>query len=53
MLKQPVENAIIAATVGDQIGYRADLEAMELRELDEIRKPRHRPVIIHDLANDR
>src|SRR5262249_9570039 len=29
----------------------ADLEAVQLREGDEIRQPRHRAIVVHDLAD--
>ena len=41
-----------AAAVGDEIGDRADLDRVRLREHDQLAHPRHRAVVVHDLADD-
>ncbi len=41
-----------AAAVGDQVGDRAELEVVALREGDQIGQAGHRAVVIHDLADD-
>ncbi len=46
-----IDEVIVFAAIGDEIGDRADLEAMELREFHEVRHPRHGAVIVHDLAD--
>ena len=52
-LRDPLDQRFGAAPVVDQVGDRADPEAMRLREREEIGQPRHRPVVVHDLAEDR
>jgi hypothetical protein len=42
---------VVAAAIGDQVADRADLEIVELGEGDEVVEPRHRPVVLHDLAD--
>jgi hypothetical protein len=48
-----LEQLLRAAAVLDQVGDRTDLEAVLACEHDEIRQPRHRPVVLHDLAQHR
>ena len=48
----PVDKDILPQAIGDQIGDRRDLEPMFHRKFLEIGHPRHRPIIIHYLAND-
>ena len=43
----------VRAAVMDQVGDRADLEAVLRGEHDEVRQPRHRAVVIEDLADHR
>ena len=52
-LGDALDEALGAAPVLDQVGDRADLEAVRLREHEEIGKPRHRAVGVHDLAQHR
>ena len=42
---------VVATAKGDQIADRSDLQIVELREGDQIGKPRHGAVFVHDLAN--
>jgi hypothetical protein len=42
---------ILLQAVGDEVPDGADLEAVQLREGDEIVHPRHRPILLHDLAD--
>ena len=46
-----LDEMIVAKPVGDQVGDGCDLEAMAGGESDEVGKPRHGPVVIHDLAD--
>src|SRR5438477_12315127 len=48
-----LDQSLGLAAVMDQIDDRADLEPMLPRKLHEIRQPRHRTVIVHDLAQHR
>src|SRR5574338_134078 len=41
----------VASPIGDQIGDGRDLEAVELRHLDEIGHARHGAVVVHHLAD--
>ena len=41
----------MAAAVGDEVGDRADLDAVALGEGDEVGEAGHRPVLVHDLAD--
>ena len=41
-----------ALAVLDQVGDRDDLQAVALAELDEVGHAGHRPVVVHDLADD-
>ena len=50
LLHAPHE-ALGTAAMGDQVGDGAELQAVALREGDEIGQPRHRAVIVHDLAD--
>jgi hypothetical protein len=43
---------IVTAAIGDQIGNRADFHAVQLGEFHEVGQPRHRAIIVHDLADD-
>jgi hypothetical protein len=47
-----VDQAVLDAAIGDQLGDGPDLQRMALREGDEIRQPRHGAVFVHDLADD-
>ena len=47
-----MDEVVVAAAIGNKIGNRRDLETMELCELHEIGKARHRTVVVHDLADD-
>ena len=44
---------LVAQPVGNEVLYRADLEAVPLREGDEVRHARHGTVVVHDLADHR
>ena len=44
---------VVAQPVGDEILDGADLEAVPLREGDEVGHARHGAVVVHDLADDR
>ncbi len=48
---KPLDQAFGAAAVMDQVGDRADLETVRLREQHEIGQARHRAVFLHDLAD--
>ena len=43
---------VVTAPIGDEVGDSRDLEPVKLRKLNEVRQPRHRAVIVHDLADD-
>ena len=45
------DEMIVASPVGDEIGNRANLQSVQLRELDEVGQARHRAIIIHHLAD--
>jgi len=47
-----LEEAVVAAAPGDEIGDGADLEAVQLGERHQLRQARHRAVVVHDLADD-
>ena len=49
-LGDALDQPLGAAPVRDEIGDRADLQAVGAREDDEIGEPRHRAVGVHDLA---
>ena len=44
---------VLLQPIGDEVADRADLEAVGAREIHQIVEPRHRPVVAHDLADDR
>jgi hypothetical protein len=46
-----LDQMVMAAAIGDQVADRADLEAVAAGEGDEIVHPRHRAVVLHDLAD--
>ena len=45
------ERAARSESVGDEVLDRDDLEVVLLAELDQVGQPRHRPVVLHDLAD--
>ena len=46
-----LDEAVVLAPVGDQIGDRDHLQAVPLAVRDEVGNARHRPVLVHDLAD--
>ena len=50
-LHRGLDQGLVAAPVLDQIRDRADLEVVLLREDLELGHARHRPVVVHDLAD--
>ena len=46
-----LDELLVAAAVGDQVGDRDHLQAVALAEGDEVRHPGHRAVVVHDLAD--
>ncbi len=50
-LDAALDDAVMPAPIADQVGDRADLQSVELRELHEVRQPRHGAVVVHDLAD--
>ncbi len=51
-LEPALDEMVVAAAIGDEIGDGGDLEAVELGEADEVRATRHGAVVVHDLADD-
>ena len=47
-----LDELLVAAAVLDQVGDRDHLEAVELAVADQVLDPRHRAVLVHDLADD-
>src|SRR3546814_14967110 len=45
------DQPVAAVAIGDQVGDRPDLEPVAPREGDEVVEPRHRAVVVHDLAD--
>ncbi len=45
------DQMVMLAAIGDQVADRADLQPVRLGEGDQIVHPRHRPVVLHDLAD--
>ncbi len=43
---------IVAAAIGNQVRDSRDLQSVKLCKLHEVRQPCHRPVVVHDLADD-
>ena len=41
----------VRAAIGDQVGDRADLQAVQLGERHQVRQPGHGAVVVHDLAD--
>ena len=52
-LGDALHRALLPQAVADQIGDRADLEAVPLREGFQVRPARHGAVVVHDLDDDR
>ena len=52
-LGDALDDALGAAAIVDEVGDRADQQAVLLREHLEVRHARHRAVVAHDLADDR
>ena len=50
-LDRALDEVIVFAAIGDEVGDGADLETVKLRELHEVGQPRHRAVVVHDLAD--
>jgi hypothetical protein len=48
-----LDQLLVLRAVADEVGDGAELEAVALRERDEIGHARHRAVGVHDLADDR
>ena len=46
-----LHEVIVLAAIGDQVGDRADLQTVQLRERHQIGQPRHGAVVVHDLAD--
>jgi hypothetical protein len=51
VIHDALDIAFGAAAIGDQVGDGADLQAVQLGEGDQIGHPRHRAVVVHDLAD--
>ena len=49
--RHALDDAVMAPAIGDQVGDGADLQAVALGEGDQVVAPRHRAVVIHDLAD--
>src|SRR3546814_17598657 len=45
------DQPVAAVAIGDQVGDRPDLQPVAPREGDEVVEPRHRAVVVHDLAD--
>jgi len=50
-LRDPMHERVVAETVLDELGDGRDLELVVGREALEIGEPRHRPVLVHHLAD--
>ena len=50
-LHHALDKALGAAAIGDQVGDGADLQPVQLGEGDQVGHPRHRPVVLDDLAD--
>ena len=50
-LDRPLDDVVVPAAIGDEIGDGADLEIVELGEAGEIVAPRHGAVVVHDFAD--
>ena len=50
-LQHPLDDGVVAAAVGNKVGDGGDLEPVQLGKGDEIGGPRHRAVVLHDLAH--
>ena len=53
LLGYALDQGFVLAAVMDQVGDGADLEAVLVRELKQVRQPGHGPVILEDLADHR
>ena len=53
LLGDALDRALLVEAIADQVGDRADLELVPLRERLQIRTPRHRAVVVQDLDDDR
>ena len=47
-----LDELLVPAAVLDQVGDRDHLQPVPRAELDEVRHPGHRPVVVHHLADD-
>src|SRR5262249_14863167 len=50
-LKRALDDAVVTAAIGNQVGDRADLQAVTLGKGNQIVTPRHRAVIVHYFAD--
>ena len=53
LLGDALDRALLLQPVADQVGDRADLQLMMLRELLQVRAARHRAVVVQDLDDRR
>ncbi len=51
LFEHPLDELVVAAAVGNQIGDGADFHPVGLGEGDQIGQARHRPVVVHHLAD--